>query len=330
MVRIVDVAKAAGVSASTVSHVLSRKRSISQETTSRVLAAIQELGYEPNPNAQALRGAGSGIIGLIASDLTEVFVTQIIHGAEKAAQGRNAYLIFANAVDFGYNLEKAVHFLTKRHIDGLIISYGISQQQLSEGILSKLQIPLATVNTRLWGDIPSVMPDNEEGGRMAAQHLLERGAGALAVIAGPRDRMASRERVHGFLEGCRNAGMGLTESQRVYYGDFSPASGAAGLRELLRLNPEIDGIFCANDFMAAGAINEAAKLGLSIPDRLKVLGFDNRDFTAFWPTPISTFALPLADMGETSVNTLLDLIEGKPPACRDVILHSSLIQRQST
>jgi LacI family transcriptional regulator len=309
--------------------VLSRKRSISQETTARVLAAIKDLGYEPNPNAQALRGAGSGIIGFVASNLTELFVAQIIQGAEKAAQERNAYLVFANAADFDYDLEAAVRFLKKRHVDGLIISCGISQE-LGEDVLRKLDIPLATVNTRLWGEIPSVMPDNEEGGRVAAQHLVERGARRLAVIAGPRDRLASRERVHGFLEGCRASGIEFPESQRVYYGDFSPASGATGLRELLRINGEVDGIFCANDFMAAGAMNEAARLGLDVPGRLKVLGFDNRDFTAFWPTPISTFAQPLADMGGISVGILFDLIEGREPASHDVKLHSSLIQRQST
>ena len=329
MVRIVDVAKAAGVSTSTVSHVLSRKRSISAETTERVLAAIRELGYEPNPNAQALRGGPTGIIGFIASNITELFAAQIIQGAERVARERNAFILFASAADFDFDLREAVRFLKKRHIDGLIISYGISQGMSSE-LLSRLEIPVATVNMRLSATLPSVMPDNHEGGAVAARHLLERGARCPAVIAGPRDRLASRERVRGFLAGCAEAGLSLAESQCVYYGDFSPASGVEGLTALRRLNPAVDGIFCANDFMAAGAMNEAARLGLAVPDSLRILGFDNREFTAFWPIPISTFAQPLQDMGQVSAEILFDLIDGKTPASTDVKLHPSLIQRRST
>jgi LacI family transcriptional regulator len=329
MVRIVDVAKAAGVSASTVSHVLSRKRSISAETRARVLNAIAELGYEPNPNAQALRGTKLGIIGFIASNITEFFVTQIIQGAERVTRERNAYIVFASAADFDFDLKEAFRFLKRRHIDGLILSYGISQR-LVEDMFDRHEIPVTTVNMRLHGDIPSVMPDNLEGGLMAVRHLVARGAGNLAMIAGPRDRIASRERVLGFLQGCRSAELAQPESQHVYYGDFSPASGSAGLGELLRLNPGVDGIFCANDFMAAGAMNEASRLGLAVPERLKILGFDNREFTAFWPTPISTFAQPLQDMGQLSAEILFDLIDGKELQSTDVKLHSSLIQRQST
>ena len=295
MVRIIDVAKAAGVSASTVSHVLSKKRRISAETTERVLSAIRDLGYEPNPNAQALRGRGTGIIGFIASNITELFATQIIQGAERAARDRNSFILFASAADFDYDLREAVRFVRKRHIDGLMISFGISQR-IGEEVLSRLEIPVVAVNTRLSATQPSVMPDNEEGGIVAARHLLERGARRLAMIAGPRDRIASRERVAGFLKGCAEAGLSMLESQHIYFGDFSPAAGSDGLKYLLRLNPDLDGIFCANDFMAAGALNEAAALGLRVPEGLRILGFDNREFTAFWPIPISTFAQPLQEI----------------------------------
>lgn len=329
MVRIIDVAMAAGVSPSTVSHVLNGKRTISAQTTARVLAAIEKLGYQPNPAAQALRGAKQGIIGFIASNITEVFVTQIIQGAERAARERDSYILFASAADFGYDLREAVKFLTRKRVDGLLVSYAISQRN-SDDVLSRLEIPLVTVNTRLSTGAPSVMPDNYGGGLTAARHLSARGGTHLAMIAGPRDREASRERVRGFLAGCAETDPKFPESQRIHHGDFSPASGAAGLHELLRLEPELDGIFCANDFMAAGALNEAARLGLEVPARLRVLGFDNREFTAFWPIPISTFAQPLQDMGQIAAETLFDLIDGKAPASSEQKLHASLIQRRST
>ncbi len=329
MVRIIDVAKAAGVSVSTVSHVLSKKRSISAETTERVLATIRELGYVPNPNAQALRGSKTGIIGFIASNITELFASRIIEGAERAARERNSSILFASSADFDYDLLEAVRFLKRRRIDGLMVSYAISQEAGAE-LLSRLEIPVVGVNTRLSAALPCVMPDNEEGGIAAARHLLERGARELAMIAGPRDRLASRERIAGFLAGCEEAGLSLPAPQRVYFGDFSPVSGADGLDYLLKLNPDLDGIFCANDFMAAGAMNEAAARGLKVPDRLRILGFDNREFTAFWPIPISTFAQPLHDMGQIGAEMLFDMIEGTSPASGDVRLHPSLIHRRST
>lgn len=330
MASIIDVAKRAGVSPSTVSHALSGKRTIGAETKKRVFEAIRELGYEPNPNAQALRGARPPIIGFIASNITELFVARIIQGMEQVTRERNAFLLFASGAEFDNDLSEAVAFLRRRQVDGLILSYGISREADIE-LLKNLPIPMVTVNVRASGSIPSVMPDNVDGGRRAAEHLLAQGASCPTMIAGPRDRIASRERVDGFLSALRDAGLSSPpEAQRVFNGDFSPASGAEGLKELLRLNPETDGIFCANDFMAAGALNAAAKLGLEVPDRLKVLGFDNREFTAFWPIPISTFAQPLDDMGHVSAELLFDLIDGKKPPERHIKMKSMLVRRQST
>lgn len=329
MARLVDVAKLAGVSPSMVSHALSGKRRISQEAKARILRAIAELGYEPDPNAQALRGARSPIIGFIAANITDLFLTHIIQGTERVTREHNAFLLFASGAEFDNNLKDAVSFLRRRQVDGLIISYAISRTSDIE-LLRKLELPIVTVNTRIPHEIPSVMPDNREGGLRAAEHLLAQGSRCPAMIAGPRDRIASQEREEGFLAALREAGMGYTRAQTVFDGDFTPASGAAGLRELLRLNPAVDGIFCANDFMAAGAMTMAVRLGLAVPDRMRILGFDNRDFTAFWPIPISTFAQPLDDMGQISAELLFELIGGAPRESRDIKLKSTLIQRQST
>jgi len=329
MARLVDVAKLAGVSPSMVSHALSGKRRISQEAKRRIFEAINELGYEPNPNAQALRGARSPIVGFIASNITDLFLTHIIQGTERVTREHNAFLLFASGAEFNNNLKEAVSFLRRRQVDGLIISYGISRESDIE-LLRRLEIPMVTVNTRIPHEIPSVMPDNREGGYRAAMHLLERGARSPAMIAGPQDRIASREREEGFFQALEEAGVAFSAAQVLYHGDFSPASGAAGLQELIRLNADIDGIFCANDFMAAGAMNMATRLGMAVPERMRILGFDNRDFTAFWPIPISTFAQPLDDMGHVSAELLFGLIGGKEPESKDIKLKSTLIQRQST
>ena len=329
MASIIDVAKRAGVSPSTVSHALNGKRTIGQETKNRIFAAIKELGYEPNLNAQALRGARSPIIGFIASNITDLFVARIIQGAERVTRERNAFLLFASGVEFNDDLKEAVNFLRRRQIDGLIVSYGISRESDME-LLRNLPIPMVTVNAKISASIPSVTPDNVDGGYRAAVHLIGQGSRCPGMIAGPRERIASKERVEGFLRAMSEAGIPFPEAQRIFYGDFSPASGVEGLTELIRLNPALDSVFCANDFMAAGALNAASRLGLDVPEKIRIIGFDNRDFTAFWPIPISTFALPLDDMGHVSAELLFDLIDRKAPETCDIKLKSMLVQRRSS
>ncbi|WP_319563084.1 LacI family DNA-binding transcriptional regulator [Marispirochaeta sp.] len=329
MVRITDVAKAAGVSPSTVSHVLNGKRPISEKTKAKVFRAIDTLGYTPNPNAQALKSTHTGIIGFFASDITELFVTQIIRGVEKITRERNTFLLFASGVEFNYDVREAVKFLRKRRIDGLIISYGISQR-FSLDSLRNLDIPLVTINTRLTKHFPAVLPDNFDGGYQAAQHLFRQGARIPAIIAGPEDRIASTERIEGFLAAVKELDIDFKEPQQIYYGDFSAYSGEQGFQELLQCVPAIDGIFCANDYMAAGALNAALKNGIPVPEKMKILGFDNREFASFWSIPITTFAQPLTDMGRTSAQILFDLIEGKEPQYYETKLKSTLIKRNST
>lgn len=329
MVRITDVAKAAGVSPSTVSHVLNGKRPISEKTKAKVFKAIDTLGYTPNPNAQALKSNHTGIIGFFASDITELFVTQIIRGVEKISRERNTVLLFASGVEFNYDVQEAVKFLRRRRIDGLIISYGISQR-FSLDVLRNLDIPMVTINTRLTNHFPAVLPDNFDGGYRAAEHLFHQEVRYPAIIAGPKDRIASTERIEGFLAFVREKGIPFKEPQQIYFGDFSAFSGEHGFQELLHRIPSIDGIFCANDYMAAGALNAALKSGIAVPENIKIIGFDNREFASFWPISITSFAQPLTDMGRTSAQILFDLIEGKKPDTFEIKLKSTLIKRNST
>lgn len=329
MVTIRDVAYAAGVSVSTVSHALNGKRPISKATKERIYKAIEELGYEPNPAARALRSTSSGVIGFFAYDITELFATWIIQGAEKIARERGAYLLFTSGVEFKNNFAQAVDFLRKRRVDGIIIAYGVRQPPQSD-LRPFMNLPVVTVNTSIDDAVPSVQPDDIGAGRDAALHLLSRGCGKPAFITGPEHRLASLERFAGFRDAMRERGMPIDEKLQLAHGDFSPESGARCLDELLDRSPDIDAVFCANDYMAAGALNRATERGLSIPRDLKVVGFDNREFTSFWPIPITTFALPLELMGEKSAAMLFDRIDGRVPNPMKISLPSRLIVRKST
>jgi DNA-binding LacI/PurR family transcriptional regulator len=329
MVTIRDVALAAGVSVSTVSHALSGKRPISLATKERIFKAIGELGYEPNPAAKALRSSSSGVIGFFAHDITELFSNLIIQGAERIARERGAYLLFTSGVEFKDDIVGAIDFLRKRRVDGIIIAYGI-RQGLRPDLLPFLKIPVVTVNTTIDKSLPSVQPDDFAAGKEAAVHLLSRGCRFPAVIAGPRTRLASEERSAGFKAALRERGLAFDEARQLVHGDFSAESGARCMDELLEKSPGIDALFCANDYMAAGAINRSQERGLSIPRDLKVVGFDNRDFSSFWPIPITTFELPLERMGAIGATMLFDLIDGLAPDPLKASLDSRLIVRRSS
>jgi len=329
MVTIRDVATAAGVSVSTVSHALSGKRPISQATKDKIHDAIERLGYEPNPAARALRTTTSGVIGFFAFDITEVFAARIIHGAEKIARERDSYLLFTSGVEFNNDISSAVDFLRRRRVDGIIAAYGV-RQAIRPEMRAVFDLPAVTVNTFIHDSLPSVQPDDFAGGKEAALHLVSRGARRPAVIAGPEMRLASMERLAGFTKALEECGIGFNQAERVVHGDFSAESGARCMELLLETCPDMDAVFCANDYMAAGAINSALAHGLAIPRDLKVVGYDDREFSSFWPIPITTFALPLERMGEVSASMLFERIEGREPDPMRVLLPSSLIVRQSS
>jgi LacI family transcriptional regulator len=328
MVKITDVAKEANVSASTVSHVLSGNRPISKKTRERVLEVINRLGYEPNKNAQALKSKHSGIIGFFASDITELFVNHIIRGVEKVTGEYDHHLLFASGREFGHDLRKTLLFLQRRNIDGLIVSYEITEQN-EDLDLTDITIPIVTINRNVSDSIISVLPNNFKGGYDAANTFMNKGVKFPAVIAGPENRRSSRERLEGFLTGLQEHGIDR-EKIPLLYGNYDFESGYHCAEKLFNQESRIDGLFCHNDYMAAGAISCAVEKKIEIPGKLKIIGYDNRDFSAFWPTPISTFSQPLEEMGEKSARLLMDLIREKKIEQTTYIMDSEFIERKSS
>lgn len=328
MAKITDVARMAGVSPSTVSHVLNGKRPISKATCERVLAAIEMLKYTPNANARALKSNHTGIIGFFAADITELFVTEIIRGVESVIIPAGAHLLLASGAEFKNQIEGALSFLQSRQIDGIIISYGISQGRM-ESDFPVPDIPIITINRELNYRIPSIMPDNFRGGYEAAQHLAEAGCRNAAIIAGPEDRPASNLRVRGFLEGATATDISI-DQDNILHMPFTFAGGSEAMKQLIERRLHFDGLFCANDYIAAGAMTTAGEAGISIPDALKIVGFDDREFSSFWPTPITTFTQPLFEMGKLAAQYLQDYLLLKKPIPNQTVLASTLVVRKSS
>jgi len=327
---IIDVARAAGVSPSTVTHALNGKRPVGGDTRARVMQAIADLGYVPSRSAQQLRGGRSGIIGCLAVDITETFVNQIVRGAEKGLPGSGLSLLFASGVEFGNDFSAAYAFLKGHRIDGLLICHHFPMGAVSIPAESLNQTPMVSVNMEIPG-MESIVPDNVQGGFLAAEHLFATGMRKPAMINGPRDRLSAMDRLKGFRTRAADLGLDLPDS-RVVFGDYSFDHGYSTAKKLIAADPRIDGFFCANDYIAAGAIAGLTESGIDVPRQVRVLGFDNRDFSAFRPIPISTFEQPLQDMGLMGISLLRCAIDagGRPPAAATHVLQSKLIPRAST
>ena len=323
-VTILDVAKIAGVSPSTVTHALNGKRPVKEDTREKVLAAIDRLGYIPSWNASRMKGHSSGIIGCLATDITKQFTNQIIRGIEEGLIGGQETLLIVSLVEFGDDYEAAYKFLMSHEIDGLLIVHHIPTASF-ETITSR--IPVVSLNMNLDGHI-SIYGDGFGGGYRAADHLYSSGMRAPAIICGPSGRPSSENRLSGYMTRVRELGLEMPE--KFYYGEYDFSHGYEACQDLIGNGKKFDGIFAEDDYIAAGAITALNEHGIRVPEDVLVVGFNDCDFTSFWKPTITTFRPPYQEMGLIGLSLLRSLIANKTVNRKKFAIDNKLIPRHST
>lgn len=326
-ITIVDVAKAAGVSPATVTHTLNGKRPVGETTKKKVLEAIERLGYVPSWNASRMKRGHSGIIGCLAADITETFVNQIVRGIESGLSGGQYSLFFVSGIEFGNDLERAYNFLKSHKVEGILFCHHIPIWKDFNLDTKNSDIPIVSINMAA-SDMISVVSDNMKGGYQAAEHLYGCGMRHPAMICGPEDRLSVEDRLKGFSDRIRELNLQMPEEK--YYGNYDFDHGMEATQRLMVGHPLTDGIFCANDYIAAGAISALQKMGYQVPGQVRVVGFDNRDFSEFWNVPITTFELPLQEMGMLGISLLRQVIHTGTYSKAEHVLQSKLIPRRSS
>jgi LacI family transcriptional regulator len=310
-----DVAAAAGVSVTTVSHVLNdvAYARISPETRDKVKEAATRLGYGPNRLAQALRTRRTGMLGLISEEIaTTPHAGRIILGADEAARARGYNLMIINTSSTASpdSRDADVEALLERQVDGILYATMYHREVTVPVGLGKLPAVLVDADS-LSGPFTSVVPDEEGGARAAVQSLLDAGHTRIGFLNNTDDVPATHHRLRGFRETLSNAG--LDGGAAPVESELSEVEGGyiAG-RRMLQRPDRPTGLFCYNDRMAMGAYRAAAELGLRIPEDLSVVGFDDQELIAANLHPgLSTVALPHYEMGAWAANNLIDAIEGK-------------------
>lgn len=312
-VTIKQVAAEAGVSITTVSHVLNDVpgKRVHPETRARVREAAARLGYAPNMLAQSLRTQRSNTIGLVGDEIaTTPFAGKIILGAQDVAMARDAVVFVVNT---GYQRElenREIDELLRRQVDGIL--YAAMYHRQVELPPQLAAVPTVVINASCTTPgVPWVVPDEVAGGEDAADVLLAAGHRRLAFINDVDEIPAAFGREEGFRRRVTEAGLADADIQ-VVTAETDPAGGYEAARALLEGSNPPTGIFCFSDRIAMGVYRAAAELGLRIPDDLSVVGFDNQEFIADGLYPgLTTIELRHYDMGAWAAEQLFDRIEAQ-------------------
>src|SRR5947209_15161014 len=310
-ITIRDVARAANVSISTVSHVLSGKRPTSAATRERVEDVIKELGYRPNSVAQSLVWRRPFALGLIIPDITNPYFPAFALGAEDRVRARGYTLVLGNSEYDSHREAAYLELVRSQQLAGAIYCLG---DELSP-ILPEIQravgdgLSLVLVHSPM-ASVPTVCADNRQGGRLAAQHLLDLGHQAIGMVSAlPLDEgMADRE--SGFLDLLREVGMAVDRTAvPTMYGNHQIEGGSQAMLDLLEHVPDLTAIFVLNDLMALGALEAARSANRRVPTDLSIVGFDDIPFAALANPPLTTVGQPIRELGKRAADLLLRVIE---------------------
>ncbi len=304
MTTIKQVAQLAGVSFTTVSHVINATRPVSAATHARVLAAIAQLHYVPSALARSLKSQRTGTIGLIIPNNTNPYFSEVARGIEDQCYSAGYSVILCNFGDDPARQRNYLDVLLGKRCDGLIMAALAAAD--GEWLHAK-KVPVVLLDRAPQGQAFDVVDvDNMAGGVLAAQHLLAQGRRRIACIGGPQEIMLSRQRLDGVRVTLEQAGLSLPAAL-CRYADFTSMGGYQQARTLLALPvaQRPDAIFCCNDLMAIGVLRAAAEAGLAVPQALAVVGFDDIDLAQFVHPALTSVAQNTRELGRLTAQCLL-------------------------
>ena len=281
-----------------------------------------------NRAAQKLSGGRSHIVGIIATDLENPFISAVVTGASQAAWAAGYEALVYPQADREKRPSGSVMQLLRQISDGIIAVLPLEYGYL--GDLAKINIPVITIDHRgKHAEFPSIATDSYEGARTAVQHLAQLGHERIAFITGDERLASAKDRRRAYVDTLAQLGIKRDPALSVT-GDFSQRAGFEATQKLLKLKRPPTAIFAANDMSAFGAISAIMEAGLRVPDDISVIGFDDIPAAAQVFPPLTTIRQPIHQMGRSAVNTLLALIAGIEPASPQVSLSTELVVRAST
>ena len=335
---ITDLAKALGLSASTISRALADHHDVSEATKARVRQLAKELNYHPNPLAAGLRRGRSNTLGVLVPHITGYFFPQVIHGITTEASRLGFGVMICQSNEDVEQEKQAIDLMMTAQVAGIIVSLANSTKDFGHfEAVREQHVPLVFFDRMVEGfkgpNISAVTLNDYLGAYQVVEHLLAQGCRRIAHLTGPLNLSILKNRHQGYLDAL--AAHGLEPDPRLtIFCEQTQAGGAAAMRQLLRraAAQRPDGLFSSNDLVAVGALQVVKKQGLRVPQDLAVAGFSNEVFTALTEPTLTTVDQRCEQMGLTAVQLLQKMLPGSksknPP--RSIVLKPRLIVRESS
>ncbi len=327
--RIKDVAREAGVSTATVSHVINNTRFVSEATRAKVLRAIERCDYYPNALARSLASGRSSTLGLLISDIANPFFPELVKSIETVAYDKGYEVILANT---DYNEERTLNAV-KRFIERKVAGVALMTSEFDQGLIHELtrqRVPVVFLDIGSPGVcMSSVVVDYETGISEAISHLVWLGHRKIAYIGGPNRLRSATKRLEAFRDSLAYH-LPDAPPPEIYEGDFRLESGRRIAREMLIASEMPTAIVVANDMMALGVMQELRRRGLHVPDDLSIVGFDDIAFTSLCQPLLTTVCLPRAELGRKAVEALMATIEHPEQQGVEINVPTFFVLRDST
>ncbi|CAN7299120.1 LacI family transcriptional regulator [Trinickia sp. LjRoot230] len=324
-----DVARLAEVSLATVSAVLSGSAYVSPDLTSRVQKAVTALGYAPNTVARSLKKGTTKLIGLVVPDITNPFFTEVVHHVQKRARSLGYAVLLC---DSERDLEQERWYLRmlRAHLAVGAILCATGPDETYNDLANDIGImPIVAVDHIIRADdYDSVVLDNVAASRIVMQHIVALGHTRVAILAGPQHLVPGRDRLAGFVEGLRAAGLEVMP-QFVRQGAFGEEEAYKSAQALLELPQRPSAIFATNNQMLIGAMRALAEAGVSCPGDISVVAIDDFPWASAFSPALTTVRQPVDAMAESALDMLVDRVTGFDGAPRHIVFPPELVVRQS-
>lgn len=326
-VSIKDIARAAGVSHSTVSRALADSPLVKEETRERIKQLAVEMGYSPHALARSLVTRRTQTVGVVVTTIADPFVSEIVRGLEETGQNHGYTIILCNSNAEPRRELAAVKALREKRVDGIIVTASrIGDLYLP--LLEDFGVPIVLINNQQTGKyVYSIGTDDLRGGQIATEYLLSLGHTRIGYIASPNNVNSSQARMNGYRAALESHGIGF-DPALLADGDGRPAAAMEATARLLSQGARPTAIFCYNDMTAIGTIRALKRMGLRVPDDISIVGYDDIPIVEYLDPPLTTIRQRKYDMGCMAMDMLLRLLNGATDV-QDVTIEPTLVIRES-
>ncbi|HCE3217358.1 TPA: substrate-binding domain-containing protein [Vibrio parahaemolyticus] len=330
MATMKDIAKLAGVSTSTVSHVINKTRFVSEEISERVNNAAKELNYyAPSALARSLKVNRTKTIGMLVTTSTNPFFGEVVKGVERSCYHKGYSLILCNTEGDNERMRQSINTLLQKRVDGLILMCSSLEGERIDVFERYPDIPVVVMD---WGPMlftsDKIQDNSLRGGYLAAKYLIDCGHTEIGCITGPLIKHQAQMRYEGYKRAMNEAGLEFNANW-IIESDFECEGGYQAFKKMAERGTLPSSIFVSNDMMAMGVINAANELGIKVPDDFSIIGYDDIHIAKFMSPSLTTIHQPKYRLGQAAVETLVRRLDDKSNEAQVVQLEPTLVVRNS-